>query len=139
MTQAKRKKIILEELSKVPILEIACNKAGVSRMSVYRWQKSDLKFAKKLNEALHGGKELISDVAESQLIAAIKRGQISALIFWLKNHRDDYKARLEISGELRHIREEMTDEEFELFTETLKLAGYSAEDISSLYQKHDKS
>ena len=138
MTQAKRKKIILEELAKVPILEIACNKAGVSRMSVYRWQKSDSEFAKQMNEALHGGKDLISDVAESQLIAAVKRGQISALIFWLKHHRDDYKARLEISGELRHIREEMTDEEFELFSETLKLAGYSVEEINSLYQKHDK-
>jgi hypothetical protein len=137
MKQEQGKKMILEQLKKVPVLEIACSKANVSKTTFYRWKTDDPEFAKQAEEALSGGKDLISDLAETQLIGAIKKGQLSALIFWLKSHRDEYRPRLEIDGKIKHIREEMTDEEFELFVETLKLAGYSAEKIIEQYKKHE--
>jgi hypothetical protein len=36
------------ELKKVPIVQVACEKTGVSRNSVYRWRKEDINFAKEL-------------------------------------------------------------------------------------------
>ena len=127
MKQDEIKKLIIEQLEKSPILEIALNKSGISRRTFYRYQKDDHEFAKLVHEAMHDSKSLVSDVAIGQLISAVKRGNLSALMFWLKNNHDDYRAKLEITGELKHIREEMTQEEVELLNEALKLAGFSNE------------
>ena len=34
----------LDELRKVPIVQVACEKTGLSRNSVYRWRKDDKEF-----------------------------------------------------------------------------------------------
>ena len=131
MKQEYGKKLIIEQLKKTPILEIALSKSDVSRTTFYRWQKTDPDFSAQVKDALFGGKELISDLAEGQLINAIKQGHVSALIFWLKTHRDDYKNRLEISGELKNIREELTAEELELLQEALRLFGFQEKNSDS--------
>src|SRR5579864_6532164 len=107
MKSDKDKKTIIEQLHKLPIIEIACSKAGVSRMTFYRWKKQDSEFAKEVDEAMSLGKSLISDVAESQLIAAIKKGDMRGIIFWLKHNREEYKTKVELSGTLLQIREDL--------------------------------
>lgn len=124
MKTNKEKKAIVEQLHKLPIIEIACSKAGVSRMTFYRWKKQDVDFAKEVDEAMALGKSLISDVAESQLIAAIKKGDMRGIIFWLKHNREEYKTKVELSGTLRQIREELTDDEVEMLRQALELAGF---------------
>ena len=39
----------LDELRKVPIVQVACEKTGLSRNSVYRWRKDDKEFIKKMD------------------------------------------------------------------------------------------
>ena len=137
MKPDKDKKAILEQLHKLPIIEIACSKTGVSRMTFYRWKKQDTEFAKEVDEAMAMGKSLISDVAESQLIAAIKKGDMRGIIFWLKHNREEYKAKVELSGTLLQIREELTDDEVEVLRQALELAGF--EDTHLVEQSSTKT
>ena len=39
------KMLILEQLKKTPIVQIACEKVGVGRSTYYRWKKEDSKFS----------------------------------------------------------------------------------------------
>ena len=95
----------LEELAKVPIVQVACEKTGLSRNSVYRWRKEDKTFEKKMDEALSSGVAFVNDMSESQLLTLIKEKSYSAISFWLRHRNDNYKDKIEIttkeeSGEL---------------------------------------
>ena len=124
MKQEIGKKTIIEQLQKTPILEIALNKTEVSRRTFYRWKQNDSKFAKEVDEAMTMGKSLISDVAESQLITAIKSGDMRGIIFWLKHKKDEYRNRVELSGSIGQVREDLTEDEVEILHQALKLAGF---------------
>lgn len=136
--QQKNKELLLEQLKKTPILQIACDKTGIGRASVYRWKNEDPVFAKSFDEALTEGRHLINDVAISQLLNAIKNGNMSAITFWLKNFDENFKNKLEISGGLRRVREELTEEEAAMIADALKFAGYQ-EDQFNLQNYDDKS
>ena len=125
----RQKALMVENLERTPIIQALCEKVGITPATHYRWYKEDSEYAKKVDDALRGGKELVSDVAESKIITAIKEGNIQAATFWLRNHRDDYRPHLEISGEMRHVREELTEQETELLCEALRLSGFSPDQI----------
>ena len=108
------KKAVLEQLIKTPIVEVACSKAGICKTSFYQWKNDDVEFAKAVNEAMKVGIDFISDIAESQLINLIKKGDFKAVAYWLKYNRNErYGEKLKISGTIE-VREELTEEEFEL-------------------------
>lgn len=95
----------LEELAKVPIIQVACEKCNLSRNTVYRWRKEDKTFEKKMDESLKSGVAFVNDMSESQLLTLIKEKSYSAISFWLRHRNDNYKDRIEIttkeeSGEL---------------------------------------
>ena len=96
--QTKNKELLLEILKKTPIVQIACEKAGVSRASYYRWHKEDSEFAKQSDQALLDGSLLVNDMAESQLMSAIKDKNMTAIIFWLKHHHSAYLTKVEITS-----------------------------------------
>lgn len=98
--QEKEKTAILEQLAKTPILQYACERAGVARANLYRWRQQDAEFNKKVASALNEGTEMISDMAESQLLSAIRDKNMTAIVFWLKNHHQAYADKLRISGDL---------------------------------------
>ena len=85
------KQLLVEQLKKTPIVQIACEKSGVSRATFYRWKTEDVPFRKAADEALAEGTAFVSDLAESQLLTNIKNGNLTATIFWLKNKHNDYK------------------------------------------------
>ncbi len=116
------KEALLEQLRKTPIVQIACEKLGISRWTFYRWKKEDADFAKKVDEALLEGCLLVNDLAESQLISAIKDRNMHAVMAWLKHHHPSYKTRVEIEGKLETV-QEMTDEQKELVQKALELAN----------------
>ena len=130
MKNRKQKILFIEYLKKTPIVEVACSKTGVSRATFYRWKKEDLEFAKQADEALSTGKHLISDLAESMLIQAIKEGDTRSIIFWLKHNKDEYRSRIELSGSIQQIREELTEDEVEILRQALKLAGFDDPQIN---------
>src|SRR3989339_853814 len=96
-----QKASLVEQLKKTPIIQIACEKIGISRATYYRWRIADKSFKAKTDEALVAGSALINDMAESQLISAIRDQNMTAIIFWLKHHHRDYKTKVEISGRLK--------------------------------------
>jgi len=130
MKVSKEKKAqLLEFLRKTPIIEIATAKSGISKATLYNWKKEDPDFALAVDEAMGSGKDFVSDLAEGKLISSIQSNNLSAAIFWLKSHRKDYHSHLELSGEIRTIREKMTDEEWEFLQETLRLSGFKPEEF----------
>jgi hypothetical protein len=124
MKNKKEKELLVEQLKKTPIVEIACSKAGISRATFYRHKKEDPEFAKEIDEALFIGKSLISDIAESQLIKTIKAGDLRGVFFWLTHNKDEYRNKVELSGSLRQIREDLTDDEAKILHQALELAGF---------------
>jgi len=114
------KKAVLEQLLKTPIVEVACSKAGIGKTSFYEWKNTDPEFAKAVNEAMKVGIDFISDIAESQLINLIKKGDFKAVAYWLRHNRNErYGEKLKISGTVG-VREELTEEEFELIELAVK-------------------
>ena len=109
--QNKEKEILLERLKKTPIVQIACEKCGVGRATYYRWRKDDPEFAKMADEALSEGSLLVNDMAESQLLQAIRSQNLGAIIFWLKHHHPAYANKVEITGRLKHDYELTAEEE----------------------------
>lgn len=113
------KELLIEQIRKTPIIQVACEKTGVGRATYYRWRKEDETFYEKSDEALAEGINLINDLAESQLISAIKDKHMTAIIFWLKNRHKDYKTRVEVST-TKDDDGKLTPEQEELLTIALK-------------------
>lgn len=126
---ARTKQLILEQLRKTPIIEAACQKIEISRMTFYRWKNEDKEFAKKVDEAIFDGCLLVNDLAENQLISAVKDQNMQGIMYWLKHHHSSYTTRVELSGCITHLREELSDREKELVEKALRLAMPT--------QKHD--
>jgi len=114
------KKAIVEQLKKTPIIQVTCEKMGVSRATFYRWKKRDPKFAEDAEVALQEGAQLINDMAESQLISAIRDGNLTGIIFWLKNHHKNYSPKLEVTTTNKDL--PLTDEQKELIRKSLSMA-----------------
>lgn len=125
MKKNKIRDTFLDHLRKIPIVQVACEKSGVSRNSVYRWKKEDTSFAKEMNTALKEGEELVSDMSESQLLNLIKEKNFPAIRFWLKNRSEKYKDRIEITT--KKVEDELTPEQASVVAEALKLANLTEE------------
>lgn len=122
----KEKNIVLEQLKKTPIVQIACEKSGIGRATYYRWRKEDKDFSKKADTALEEGSLLINDMAESQLMSAIRDRNMTAIIFWLKHHHSRYTTRVELTAHLKRQDEELTPEQEELVSKALQLASLTS-------------
>lgn len=111
--QQKEKELIIENLKKIPIIEISCTKSGVGRATYYRWRKQFPDFAKQADEALDEGVKFINDMAESQLLTAIKEGNISAIFYWLNHRHSAYGNKVEITTNNKLQDEPLTEEQKE--------------------------
>jgi predicted DNA binding protein len=121
---------LLVELKNTPIVQIACKRSGVSRATYYRWRKEDTGFADKADSALEQSASLINDMAESQLISAIKDKNLTAIIFWLKNHHKTYETCVAVDAKLRFENPELTPEQTALVQAALENAGLLKDGVS---------
>lgn len=126
----KTKDLIIEQLRKTPIIETVCQKIGISRMTFYRWKQEDTQFAKRVDEALLDGRLLVNDLAESQLINAVKDRNFSAIAYWLRHHHPSYKTRIEIEGAVNTIHE-LSPEQEDLMRKAFELAGINIQAYDS--------
>ena len=78
------------------------------------------------NKALLDGQLLVNDLAESQLISAIKDRNMSAVMSWLKHHHPSYKTKVHIEGTVNTI-QELSDEQKGLVRKALELANLTIE------------
>ena len=117
------KKNLIIRLTKMPIVEAACKQAGVPRSTYYRWRKDDPDFANACDEAIENSAGLINDLAESQLISAIKDKSMPAITFWLKHHHKAYATRVQVSADTSQVKQGLTPEQSVAVGEALRLAG----------------
>jgi transposase-like protein len=117
------KQRIVANLQKTPIVEIVCQQSGIPRSTYYRWRKEDQAFADAADEALAHSSALINDLAESQLISAIKEKNLTAIIFWLKHHHLAYETRIKVDANVRLEPQELTPEQADLVAQGLRHAG----------------
>ena len=121
--QTREKSLLIEQLKKIPIVQVACEKVAVGRATFYRWRKDDEEFSEKVNQAISEGNALVNDMAESQLMSAIKNNNMTAIIFWLKHHHTSYATRIEVSARLKQSNENLTPEQEALIAKAIELAG----------------
>lgn len=88
--QARLKKKILEQLEKIPIIEHACQKAGVPRSTYYRWINEDAAFKSSALSAEEKGRLSVNDIAESKLIQKINESDMRAIAYWLESNHNRY-------------------------------------------------
>lgn len=124
---------LIKQLKKTPIVEVACKKLGIGRATYYRWKKDDPKFAEEAEFALDEGSQLVNDMAESQLINAIKEGNMTGIIFWLKNHHKQYSPKLEVTTKNGDV--PLTDEQKELIRKSLAMAFSNNSDLEENHEK----
>ncbi|MDD5055833.1 MAG: hypothetical protein PHZ00_06235 [Candidatus Peribacteraceae bacterium] len=117
---AKEKAALIEQLRRTPIIQIACEKTGVSRQTFYRWRK-DASFAQAADDALSDGRMLVNDLAESQLLTALRNGDPWSIQYWLRNNHAGYSNKLEITAKAPP--ETLTPEQQDQLNRALTFAG----------------
>ena len=90
MRSKKDKNNFLEKLAITPIVSIVCRNTNISKATIYRWIDKDKEFAKSFNTAMENGRDTINDLAESQIINSIKKGEKWAVDLWLVNNHKRY-------------------------------------------------
>lgn len=88
--QPKEKAKLLEHLKKMPIIQVVCERSGVSRATYYRWLEEDPIFRDAAMAAISDGEDFISDKSEAQLLALIGEKHFGAVKHWLQHHRAAY-------------------------------------------------
>ena len=134
----KDKEILLEQLKKTPIVQLACEKTGIGRSTYYRWKKEDSRFASLADAAILEGSLLINDMAESQLLSAIRDKNMTAIIFWLKHHHPAYETRIEVRQAISRMEEKLTPRQEEIIKEALKITSAGKALVSSRNEKKDE-
>ncbi len=119
----KVKDSFLEELKKIPIVQVACEKTGISRNSIYRWKREDKEFSKLMDEALAEGEDLVNDMSESQLLTLIKEKNFSAIRFWLNHRNPKFKDKVELTTKVDVNDEELTPTQQEIVRKAFDLAS----------------
>lgn len=116
------KQLFLDQLAKTPVVQVCCEKLNISRATFYRMKAEDAAFAAKVDESLASGRSLVCDLAEAQLVSAVKDRHFGSIVFWLKTHHPTYRDRLEIHGKITTINQP-SNEQMEEIKKALKLAG----------------
>ena len=124
MKKNKVREQFLIELRKIPIVQVACEKTVISRVSVYRWKREDKEFAKAMDEALAEGEALVNDMTESQLLSLIKEKSWPAISFWLRHRNSKFTDKVEITTKITP-REELSPEQEAVVREALRIASLS--------------
>lgn len=95
VTISKRQKmqheIVFAELRKNSVMTVACQKAGVSRSTIYRWMDNEPEFKNMIYEAISEGRETINDMAESVIIKKIRSENLNAAKYYLSHNNDRYQ------------------------------------------------
>ena len=107
--QKKQKEMFIEQLRKTPIVQIVSERLEIGRTTFYRWKRQDAKFSEECDKAIEEGCALINDLAESQLISAMKQNNLTAVMYWLNHRHSVYKNKLEITN--KHDDSKLTSEQ----------------------------
>ncbi len=78
--------------------KVACDRVGVERNVVKGWLSSDVEFNERVNDVFEG----VLDLAEAKLIEKIERGDLTAIIFYLKTigKKRGYVEKMEVKNDI---------------------------------------
>lgn len=119
----KDRQAVLNGLKEMPIVQVACKRAGVSRATYYRWRNEDPKFATQCDEAMDEGVEFVNDMSESQLITLIRDKKMPAIGMWLKNNHPRFSSKKTPPKKSRMTLPPLTPEEKVIMQKALKSAS----------------
>ena len=126
--QDTEKKLLIEQLKKTPIVQLACERCGISRTTYYQWRKDDKEFLKDSDDSMKDGKDMINDLSESQLITLIKEKNFHAIQLWLRQHHPEYGNKLEVKATIDK-EDPLTPEQEALIREALGIKETATEKI----------
>ncbi len=138
MKKKKLKNAFLEQLKKIPIVTVACEKVGISRNSVYRWRNDDEEFLKEMDIALVEGEALVNDMSESQVLSLIQEKNWSAISFWLRHRNPKFRDRVEVTAKIENRQEKLTPEQEAVVREALRLASITQPEINNIKGHNDE-
>ena len=121
MKKNKVRGAFIDHLKKVPIVQVACEKIGVSRNSVYRWRDTDPEFKAEMEKALAEGEALVNDMTESQLLSLIKEKNWPAMSFWLKHRNPRFRERVEVNATIEEVPGKLSPEQEAVVRRALSL------------------
>lgn len=140
MKKNRNKDLILEQVRKIPIIQVACEKIGIARATVYRWKDEDEKFRKNLEVALAEGEALINDMGESQLLSLMKEKNWPAISFWLRHRNPKFRDRIEVTANIQSPQDQLTPEQQAVVQEALRLASLTVDQQpKDIYQVNSQS
>lgn len=119
----KDKQTLLSALKEMPIVQVACKRAGVSRATYYRWRSEDPKFAALCEAALSEGIEFINDMSESQLVTLIREKKMPAIGMWLKHNHERFGSKKNPPKKSRIYPPPLSPDEQAVVDKALKLAS----------------
>jgi len=119
--QQKEKEQVIEQLRRVPIIEVACTKVGIARATFYRWKHDDNAFSQAVEEAIEEGVAFINALAESKLLGEINNGNFTSVMYWLNHRHPAYGTRVELTTHKQ--KDELTPEQEEAVMKALQLGG----------------
>ena len=119
--QKKQKEHLLRQLEKTPIVEVVCQRAGVGRTSYYRWRSEDKKFQKESDSAIKKGRLFINEMAESQVISAIRDNNLTATFYWLKHNHPLYSTKIEIDAKHKIEDVNLTKEQEKIIKRAIRM------------------
>lgn len=134
MKKNKKRDEFLAQLRKVPIVQVACEKVGVSRNSIYRWRNDDEEFRKEMELALEDGEALVNDMSESQLLSLIKEKSWSAISFWLRHRNPKFRDKVEVTAKFTDDGK-LSPEQEVIVREALRLASFAPEMTASITEE----
>lgn len=137
--QEAQKEKFVETLKRQPVIEPAAAITGVHRSTYYRWVKEDSQFRNECREAQEKGVEFVNDMMESLLIKKAKEGNMTSIIFWLKNNSAKYGDKRFYNHE-HHIREEevLTKErQKEIALAMMRWDEMEEEEIDDLFEDYE--
>jgi hypothetical protein len=110
MKKDKVKDKFLEVLESTPIIQVACEKSGISRTTYYRWAQEDPEFALLADQKRNLGVDLVNDYAESNVLNGIKKGDPGYTKYWLSSRHKEYRRQLYNKATVDLLREEIDRE-----------------------------
>ncbi len=129
--QEEEKKKTLEYLEKMPIVQIACERASISRATYYRWRNDDKEFKKLADRAIREGELFINDLSESQVITLIKDKSWSAISFWLRHHHPKYADKIKVEANINRINDVLSPEQEKIIRKALAFISQHKKPLTS--------
>lgn len=127
MKKDRVKDLFLEQLKKIPNVQVAVEKVGVARSTVYKWRDEDEVFRKAMEDALDEGEAMLNDLGENQLYSLMLERHYPSIQFWLRHRNPKFKDKIEVTTRTTEEKEKISAEQDSIVAQGLAMLEDSTE------------